>query len=260
MSKISVIMPVYNTKEEYFREAIESVLNQTFKSFELIIVDDCSQEYIRDIVLSYTDNRIKYYRLDKNQGAANARNFAISKAASKYIAFLDSDDVSSYNRLEIQYNFLEQNAEIGCLGARTEIINSVNDKEMKLPTLTKHKEIEEYLIFYGCALCQSTVMLRKEIIDKNNIFYKDEYIPAEDYNFWLDLIGYTKFEILEDVLVKYRFYPENISNRQSEKQRENVIRAQINAIEKYCGSKLKNKEVLHSFFSNKQFSGLLWFL
>ncbi len=249
MPKISVIMPVYNTNEKYFREAIESILNQTFSDLELIIVDDCSQEYIRDIVLSYTDNRIKYYRLDKNQGAANARNFAISKANGKYIAFLDSDDESILNRLEIQYNFLEQNSEIGCLGAKVEVIDSVNKNQTyKFPDPTKHKDIEEYLILKGCVFCQSTVMLRKDILDKNNITYKTKYVPAEDYAFWLDMVGYTKFAVLDDVLLKYRYYADNISNRKKDIQLQKSTDAQLSAIEKYCNIKFKDKDILRKFF------------
>lgn len=257
MTKISVIMPVYNTNEKYFREAIESILNQTFSDLELIIVDDCSQIYIQEIVNEYLDKRIKYYKLQKNQGAAKARNFAISKACGKYIAFMDSDDISLPKRLEIQYNFLENNAEVGCLGTATETIDTVNNKKIKkvkFPRPKKHQEIEEYLISVGCAFCQSSVMLRKEILDNNKIIYKTEYVPAEDYAFWLDLIGYTKFEILENILIRYRFHPDNISNRQSDLQKQKCILAQFNAIEKYYGISLKNKDVLCSFFSKKYLS------
>jgi len=188
--KISVIMPVYNTKAEYFREAIESILNQTFSDLELIIVDDCSQIYIQEIVNEYLDKRIKYYKLHKNQGAAKARNFAISKACGKYIAFMDSDDISLPKRLEIQYNFLENNAEVGCLGAATETIDTVNNKKIKkvkFPRPKKHQEIEEYLISVGCAFCQSSVMLRKEILDNNKIIYKTECVPAENYALYSSL-------------------------------------------------------------------------
>jgi glycosyltransferase involved in cell wall biosynthesis len=250
-------MPVYNTNEEYFRKAIDSIINQTFTDLELLIVDDYSQAYIKDIVISYNDSRIKYFRLNKNQGAAHARNFAISKAVGKYLAFMDSDDISLPNRLEVQYNFLEQNPEIGCLGANTEVIDGVNKKINRKNSHhkpSKHKEIEEFLVFEGCIFCQSSVMLRKEILDKNNIFYKTEYVPAEDYAFWLDLIGYTKFEILEDILVKYRSHAENISNRQRSLQRQKGINVQFNAIEKYCGFRLKDKVLLSSFFSGEEFS------
>lgn len=122
MPDISVIMPVYNTKEEYLREAIESILKQSYSNFEFIIVDDCSNEYIEKIISTYRDERIKYFKLDSNQGASAARNFAISKASGKYLAFMDSDDISLPERFSKQLHFFNKHPEIGCLGTKTKII------------------------------------------------------------------------------------------------------------------------------------------
>ena len=186
MPKISVIMPIYNTKEEYLREAIESILNQTFADWELIAIDNGSDDYIKNIIKSYTDNRIKYQRIEANLGPANARNLGIKQAQGKYIAFLDSDDISLPNRLEVQYEFLENNIDIGCVGTKVDVINTSSKcKEYKFPSPTKHKDIENHLILRGCVFCQSSVVLRKEILVKNNILYNNEYVPAEDYALWL---------------------------------------------------------------------------
>ena len=250
MTTISVVMPVYNAPEDFFRAAIESILNQTFQDFEFIIIDDASKDYIETIAKSYSDSRLKYYKLEQNQGAANARNTAISKATGKYLAFLDADDVALPTRLEKQYNFLETHPEIGVLGTKTEIIGN-DSKEMHFPTPTKHQDIENYLILSGCVFCQSSIMLRKEILDKNNIYYKTEYIPAEDYAFWLDLIGKTKFEVMEDVLVQYRFHEQNISHRQANKQAQKSNEVQFNALKKYCDMTAEQYEVLSSFLQDK---------
>lgn len=210
-------MPVYNTKEEYLREAIQSILNQTFSDFEVIVVDDASTVDVRDIVNSYLDERIHYYRLAKNEGAAGARNYAIAKSVGEYIAFMDSDDVSYANRFEIQKNYLEAHPDIGCLGSRMDIIGDDKDN-ISFVEIFSHDEIESFLLFENCAFCQSTVMLRKEILDKHNIRYKKQYVPSEDYALWLDLIGQTKFAILPDKLLSYRFHNEGISHRQKELQ------------------------------------------
>ena len=246
MPKISVVMPVYNTKEEYFRGAIESILNQSFDDLELIIVDDCSELYIQKIVNSYSDVRIKYYKLDKNQGAANARNFAIFKACGKYLAFMDSDDISLPKRLERQYNFLETNQDIGCLGTQTKIIGD-DYENINFPKPTKHFDIEKHLIFEGCVFCQSSVMLRKEILDANNILYKTKYVPAEDYALWLDLVGKTKFEVLNEILVHYRFYEGNISHRQKKLQEEKCAEAQLATLKIYCNLNKFNESVWIKF-------------
>lgn len=250
MVKVSVIMPVYNTKEEYFREAIESVLNQSFEDFELLIVDDFSEPYIEKTVKSYKDERIKYHRLDKNSGASAARNFAIERAQGEFIAFLDSDDISLENRLKHQLEYFEKNPQIGCLGTGVKGIGSEKDK-VEFKIFSSSFEIELYLIFSGCAFCQSSVMLRKSILIDNNIRYQTKYVPAEDYGLWLDLIGYTQFYVLPEVLTLYRFYPENISNRQRDLQRHNSGLAQFEAFRKYYHTDFSYSEAWYNFMSGR---------
>lgn len=229
MPEISVCMPVYNTKRAYFREAINSILTQTFSNFELIIVDDASDKYIEDIVLSYSDKRIKYYKLKTNKGAANARNIAIEKSEGNYITFMDSDDIAYKNRFEKQVKYLNKYKKVGCLASCVEIASDLK-KHPDFPYLTKDEEIKKYLLFKGCAFCQSSVMLRHDILQKNNLKYDDYFVPAEDYKLWLDLIPFTKFAILPDKLVKYRFYTENISNSQKKLQSTKGIEAQFRAL------------------------------
>ena len=251
MPKISVIMPVYNTKEEYLREAIESILNQTFSDFELLIVDNGSEKgYVSKILSSYEDMRIKPYRIDVNVGPAEGRNYALAKATGEYIALMDSDDVSYPTRFEKQIAYFRDHPEIGCLGGRADVIGDDKDK-INFPCVSGHEAIEAFLIFEGCAFCQSTVMVKKSIIDKYNIHYKSQYVPAEDYAFWLDLVGKTKFENLEEKLLSYRFHHENISHKQSTKQMESAHSAQIEAIKKYCGLEELDEKILSHFYEGK---------
>src|SRR5690606_38731871 len=113
--KISIIMPAFNS-DKFINSAIESVLKQTFDDWELLIVDDGSQDNTVDAILSFRDNRIKLIRLDKNYGNYHARNIGIRASSSKYVAMFDSDDICHSNRLEIQYNFLEKRKDIGAIG------------------------------------------------------------------------------------------------------------------------------------------------
>ena len=253
MPKVSVIMPVYNTKEEYLREAIESVLNQTFSDFELLIVNDGSENYIEKIIKSYSDKRIHYYRLKHHQGTSAARNLALSKATGEYIALMDSDDVSYSTRFEKQIAYFRDHPEIGCLGGRADVIGDDKDK-INFPCVSGHEAIEAFLIFEGCAFCQSTVMVKKSIIDKYNIHYKSQYVPAEDYAFWLDLVGKTRFAIMEEALLSYRFHHDNISHRQHQRQMECCTQAQIEAIKQYCGIQTLNAEILAKFYSSQPLS------
>ncbi|MBO7244901.1 MAG: glycosyltransferase family 2 protein [Alphaproteobacteria bacterium] len=222
MPKISVIMPVYNTKEIYLRPAIESVLNQTYTDFELIIIDNGSKKETVQILEQYKDNRIKLYRLEENLGPAGARNLGIENAKGEFIAFNDSDDISSLNRFEKQIEFFEKNKDIGCLGtASKHIYNGV--EKIQVNQLKSSDEIECFLIFNGCAFTNSTVMLRKEVLDKYNLRYALDDVPAEDYKMWINLIGKTKFHIMDDVLLTYNFYPENISSLRHSEQEEKTI-------------------------------------
>lgn len=105
---VSIIMPSWNT-ERFIAESIQSVINQTYTNWELLIVDDCSTDNTDEIVASFHDNRIKYYHNEKNSGAALTRNKAMREAKGEWIAFLDSDDLWTPEKLEHQINFMKKN-------------------------------------------------------------------------------------------------------------------------------------------------------
>ena len=113
---ISVLLPVHNTKEQYLRESIESILTQTYTNFELLIINDAStEEHIVPVISSYLDSRIVYCYSDK-KNIASALNIGIHKARGKYIARMDSDDIAYPERLEKQINYLESNPHISLIG------------------------------------------------------------------------------------------------------------------------------------------------
>ena len=247
-------MPIYNTKREYFQEAIESIMRQTFSDFELIVIDNGSREgYVAEILSTYQDTRIKLSRLDQNIGPARGRNLAISKATGEYIAIMDSDDIAVPDRFEKQLNFFALHREIGCLGGQAEIISN-GKSHIQWPKVFANQDIEMCLLFEGCPFCHSTVMLKREILNKNSILYPSQYEPAEDYALWLSLIGKTQFHILQEKLVTYRFYPENASLSNSIKQRQKAVQAQTDFIEKYCKIKGLNKGMLKNFFTSTPLS------
>ncbi len=250
---ISVVMPVFNTKPEYLREAVSSVLAQTLKDFELLVVDDCSKPYVGELIKSYADDRIRYFRLEENSGAAVARNYALGRARGEMIAFLDSDDISHPERLAKQYAFMQMHSDIGCVGTsyceigqghRTGNVSPLADSDIK-----------RLLLFDGCFLRQSSVMLRRAVLDDNNIRYKKEYVPAEDYALWLDLMGCTRFALLPDVLTLYRKHPGSVSGTQSTAQQAKTAQAQVSAMEKYCKLELTNRHLWEKFYAVEPLSG-----
>ena len=118
MVKVSVCMPVYNTKPEYLREAVESILNQTFKDFEFLILSDSPDNTeIDKIISSYDDKRIKYSKNTKNIGISESRNKLLKTAKGEYIAVFDHDDISLPNRLEKEVEYLDKNPDVSVVGS-----------------------------------------------------------------------------------------------------------------------------------------------
>ena len=164
MPKVSVLMPVYKTKEEYLREAISSILNQTFTDFEFLILDDCPEDDREEIIKSYKDKRIKYYKNEKNLGITPSRNKLIDMAKGEYLAIFDHDDISLPTRLEKQMAYLDEHPECGVVGCKTQRMS--NGKQSKNPT--NDHEIKLALMRV-CALTHPTSMIRKSVLIKNNM-------------------------------------------------------------------------------------------
>ena len=204
MHKISVVMPVYNQKEEYLREAIDSILNQTYKDFEFVIVNDGSTNNSEEVILSYSDNRIVYIK-QENQGVARSLNNGIEIANGEYIARMDSDDISLPERFEKQIKFLDEHPEISILGTWYETFPKI--KITKTPQNVRFTDI-----LNACCICHPSVMMRKADLDKYNLRYNPEF-TSEDYELWSRAVQYLNIQNLPEVLVKYRLHEENISHR-----------------------------------------------
>jgi glycosyltransferase involved in cell wall biosynthesis len=199
--KISVIMPVYN-EQNYLRASIESILNQTFKDFEFIIIDDGSTDDSAKIIESYKDPRLIFYR-SENKGMVHQFNFGINKARASIIARMDADDISELNRFEEQNKFLENHPEIHVVGSNVIFINE-NGKVIshkKYPE--NHNEIE-FMMPIESGVCHPTVMILKEVFNQLG-FYDESYGYAADHELFLKMIssGY-RFHNIQEVLLKYR--------------------------------------------------------
>ena len=212
MPLVSVLMPIYKTNPEHLKEAIESVLNQTFTDFEFLILDDCPNDNREDIVKSFQDTRINYLKNDKNSGITSSRNKLIELAKGKYLAVMDHDDISLAERFEEQIKVLDAHPEIGVVGCWVERFPNI--KIAKYPE--NNKDIEQYLM-QGCAVAHTAAMIRKSILTDNNIRYEAEFSPSEDYRLWCMLIGKTQFYNIPKVLMKYRIHDNNTTKTQCDK-------------------------------------------
>lgn len=209
--KISVIIPVYNA-QKYLREALDSMLSQTFKDFEVLCVDDCSTDSSWDILQEYAskDQRIKVFKNEENLRLAGNLNKLLGLVDKnvKYIVRMDNDDISLPQRLQVQFDFMEEHPEVDICGAWIEYFG-VNNKVVKHPT--EHKEIVKRLQV-GCVIAHPTVIMRKSFVDNNTIQYDRNYL-LEDYELWARcFVDYDAvFANIPQVLLKYRVHPEQIS-------------------------------------------------
>ena len=186
-------MPVYKTPENYLREAIESILNQTFTDFEFLILDDCPEDRREDIVKSYQDPRIKYYQNEVNLGISDARNRLLELAQGEYLAIFDHDDISKPARLEQQVAFLDQHPDYGVVSCQS--FNIVSNTPYNIPCTDQEIKIG---LMHGCPIQHSACMLRTSVLKEHDIRYESQYSPSEDYALFCRLIPYTKFYNLDE--------------------------------------------------------------
>ncbi len=201
---ISVIMPVHNG-QQYLKEAIDSILNQTFSSFEFIIINDGSTDRSEEIILSYCDERICYVKNDNNLKIIRTLNKGIDLAQSKYIARMDADDISLPNRLSKQVQFMETNPKIDICGSWVQTIG-VKKEVYKYPIT--HEEIKAFLLFETCFSHPAT-LIRYSFF--NTLRYDEKYNYAEDYHLWCQAIESKIFHNLPIVLLHYRVHEDMTS-------------------------------------------------
>lgn len=228
--EITVFMPVYNA-EKYLREAIESILNQTFTNFELLIINDGSTDKSVEIVEAYKDKRIRLLHNDGNKGLPYTRNRGLELAQGKYLAIMDADDVSVKERLQIQYEIMEKKKDLVVLASGKELLSEDKDEtygpKEKLYSLLfygKSSQIQMDLIFHN-VLVNSSTMIRLDFLRNNKINYNEKCFVMQDYEMWTQIsTHYGQFQILRKALVKYRTHQNNITSRsrkeKAEKRRE----------------------------------------
>ncbi len=201
MPQVSVLMPVYNN-EAYVKEAIESMLNQTYSDFELIVLDDCSTDNSANVIKQFDDKRIIYHCNAKNLGLANNLNVGLKMARGKYIARMDGDDISLPTRLQTQVDFLERNTDIDLCSCGLEKFGTEHDIWIRE---TNPEQVKITMLFYSPILHASSVW-RREVFEKHNLYYNQDAFPAEDYDLWARAVFYCKLVNMPQVLYRYRIH------------------------------------------------------
>lgn len=241
--KVSVIMPVYNC-EQYVGEAIESILNQTFPDFELLIIDDASSDSTVSIIKNYSDSRLKLIEKPKNSGYTNSLNYGLSIARGEYIARMDGDDISLPERFEKQIAFLNENREIALCGSLFTIIGTKTIVHVP----ENHSEIRLTLLSH-CCFGHPTIMMRKEILDQFSFHYDTSREPAEDYDLWSKLSVVTKLHNIQEVLVDYRVHDAQVSQKKNNQQIRNSSEIKLQLLNNLeFNSSAEEQNLLHKIF------------
>lgn len=217
--KISVLMSVYNSAQ-YLREAIQSILDQTLHDFEFLIINDSSTDESRNIILSFSDTRIKLIDNLENNGLSKSLNKGIEIAKAKYIARMDSDDISLPDRLLKQYLFMENNTHISVCGSWAKIIGADN---YVLNYPSNNDEIKAYLLFNNPIIHPGT-MFRKELFIKNNFWYDESISYSQDYELWQRASAKMNFANIPEVLLLYRLSPKSVEKKKYQESITGQIR------------------------------------
>lgn len=215
MPKVSVIIPTHN-RAKYMEKAIKSVLNQTYKNYEIIVVDDGSTDKTEKIAKKYVKKhkRKVRYIYQKNKGPSAARNTGIGNAKGKYIAFLDSDDEFLPKKLKKQMSFVKRRP--NCRFLYTWYYNSNKNGKIDRKRRTKRygsKEALQYKLYTRqFTIRTSTVMIEKKVFKKTGLF-NENYWYSQDWDMWLRIANYHRGYCIKEPLAKYRQHGSNRSSK-----------------------------------------------
>ena len=209
---VSVVMPVYN-REAYVKEALDSILNQSFQDFEVVVVDDGSTDRTPQILAEYAekDSRIRVITHEKNKGVGGARNTAQANAKGKYLAIMDSDDVMVPQRLERQVRAMEENPDVDAMTGRLVNLADPFEQAWAERPFEYHLSVRDdgLLVCFFFANCFGNVgsIVRRSFIVKHGIKYDETVKVAEDYDYWIQMtVNNARMGYLSDVAVRVRHH------------------------------------------------------
>lgn len=216
--RVSVVMPVYNG-ERYVRAAIDSILTQSFRDFELVIINDGSTDGSAQVIESYRDSRIVYVCNPENTGLASVRNKGLDIARGEYIAWLDCDDISLPDRLKMQVDLLDANPLIGLCGTWVKTIDGTTEDIWQYPT---NPEFIRARMLFDDPLATSSIMMRADCVRERGLRFNLDHPPAEDYELWERISQHWRATNIPEVLTLYRIHPMQTSVTKAQMQKDSV--------------------------------------
>jgi len=223
---VTVLMPVYNG-EPFVADAVESILGQTFRDFEFLILDDASTDRSVEIIEGYGDSRIRIVRNEQQIELIRTLNRGLELARGKYVARMDADDISLPERLERQVAFLEANPDVGACGAWVVTMGDCEGEIWGYPESAT--EIRCRLLF-DAALAHPSVCMRRDAFARHHLQFDEAYPHAEDYQLWRTASEKFPLANIGEVLVRYRIHADSVSQRCRQQQEATVGRIHEEAL------------------------------
>ena len=250
---VSVVMPNYNTPEKYLRVAIESILQQTYKNFEFIIVDDASDAENVDIIRSYDDPRIKLIINEQNKHVSYSLNRGLDAAVGAYIIRMDSDDISLPRRIEKQVRFLQKRPDIDVLSAQARIMG---ERHGVFATNLHSSMALKIATFFNCSIVNPSVVFRTSFIKENDLRYRTDlkYKAAEDYEFWSRCVSLGDIYEYPRILLEYRTHSKQVSSASSNMQIESANRVRRDMLAALGIVPNERETAIHYHFSTESTS------
>lgn len=220
---VSVVMPTYNTELSMLRAAVESIINQTYDNWELILINDCSTVYNDFSFLDkYHDDRIRLVHNESNIGCTSCINKGIRLSNGEYIARLDADDIALPRRLEYQVKYMESNPSVKVLSCRIAFIGNKHDASILTPNNTEY--LKSALLFQNI-ISHSSVMIRRTLFDVDNLYYDELFKYAQDYDLWIRVLeSEGTIRVLPRCLVLIRIHEAQISSTDLVNEQERYIK------------------------------------
>jgi len=239
-------MPVYNG-EKYLHAAISSILDQSYRDIELIILDDGSSDSSTAVALSYSDKRIRLISNTKNLGIAETLNKGIELCRGEYIARMDADDISHPTRIATQVSFMDTHPHIGISGTNVRTFGTADATVWIYP---HDSDAVRAQLLFSPSLAHPSVIMRRSILLDNNLRYSSAYPHAEDYEFWIRCSQHTTLSNLDKILLSYRLHPEKIGEKYKQTQVNSMNKARDIILSKLHINPSQKERLLHDSLGN----------
>jgi len=238
--KVTVLMSVYNG-EKYLKEAIDSILTQTFTDFEFLIINDASKDRSRDILQRYSDPRIKVITNEGNIGLTRSLNKGLRFSKGKYIARMDADDISMPERLKRQIEFMELHPDVGLLASQIVVID-INGKSLYTLKLPETNECIKWILLFENCIAHPAAFYRRDLAIRIG-GYNELFKRSQDYDLWSRMSFETKIYQIPETLLKWRATSNYEQVNYINEQEETVRKVMKDSISKTLGKNVSVEQI-----------------